>query len=554
MNAALRLLALLLWSALALTGIASAQDGGRWFEREALNPGLGLSPDRIERSTPRATVESLFRAAQNNDWEAAAHLLDLSAIPPGLQAETGAEIAEKLKIVIDRKVVLDWSQIVDRPDGFDASESSRAATAGMDRRALLLWELTIGEIPATVQLVRIKPADSDPVWVFSERTVAKVTPLFEEYGPSEFEEWLPRWSRKEVAYGIMRWEFIGLPLLISLALGVGLLLRSMIRRARLGVDSPVVRGVIKAAGTPVMIAAATAVIWAGMSTVFVFSGRLDVFLSPLVAVGFVAAALMLIVNTIEAALDRLVGFDDTTDLTTRQAAQHRELATKLIAARRILVIFVFVLGAGIVLSTADVFQSLGFSILASAGALTLILGFAARKILGNILASLQIALNQSAKVGDRVVYKDHLCHVERINFTYVQLRDWDGTRLIVPVEEFVNETFENWTVTDPAMLRILKFKLDPQADLGALRDAFKEVIESLDPEELDADPVEKGKVRVTGQDVFGIDVWFYVPCADPNTSWDMACEAREELVKRMNKMEFKDGRSIFPRAAAAEAA
>ncbi len=38
--------------------------------------------------------------------------------------------------------------------------------------------------------------------------------------------------------------------------------------------------------------------------------------------------------------------------------------------------------------------------------MTIVLGFAARNVLGNIMASLQIALNQSARVGDRVVYKE----------------------------------------------------------------------------------------------------------------------------------------------------
>ena len=301
--------AALLIAALASLAPAFAEEGGRWFETAVLNAGLGVAPDRIDRETPRATVETLIRAAERNDWTSAAHVLDLSDLPPGLQKETGPDLARKLKTVIDRKVVLDWSRIVDRPDGFDASESSRAATAGMDRRSIQLWEVSLDDVPAAITLNRIKPDGAPAVWVFSNRTVAKINPLYDTYGPSRFEVWLPTWSREEVVFGIMWWEFLGLPLLISLAVGVGIGLRKLIRKARHGIESSVVRNVIKAAGTPVMIAAATAVIWAGMSTIFVFSGRLDVILSPLVAVGFVAATLMLIVNTVEAALDRLVGFD-----------------------------------------------------------------------------------------------------------------------------------------------------------------------------------------------------------------------------------------------------
>jgi small-conductance mechanosensitive channel len=316
-------------------------------------------------------------------------------------------------------------------------------------------------------------------------------------------------------------------------------------------NSRIAGRVVGATRTPLIIATVTTVLWWGVTTIFVFSGKLDAILSPAVAIGFVTASLMLVMNVFEAILDRVVGSENI-DLAHRQGARQRATATRLAAVRRILAVTIFLVGAGIVLSTANWFPSLGYSLLASAGAITLVVGFAARRILGNMLASLQIALNQSARIGDRVVFKDHLCHVERINFTFVQLRDWDGTRLVVPVEEFISETFENWTLKEPEMLRILKFKLKPEVDMNALRSAFAEVIDGLDQDEVD--DTSKAKVVVTGQDVFGIDVWFYVPCQDPNTSWDVACDAREQLISKINAIETDRSVAIFPEAAAAEAA
>ena len=543
-----RLLALLAVLTALFTLPASAQD--IFYDVEELNAGLGETPPRADRSTPRATMESLFILARNGDWEAAAHLLDLSSIPEGLQKEKGPELAEQLKSVIDRKVVLDWSALIDRPDAMDATQSSNAATAGQPRKSLLVWELSGNIAPTSIRLNRVKPADGPPVWVFAERTVRGTTPAFLAYGPSDFESRLPSELRSEAFWGIMWWEVFGLPILIALAATFGLLVNRVLRALWRRAKSDLVTGILRASSIPMVLATVTTVFWWGMSTVFVFSGRIDALLSPLVAIGFVTALLMLIVNSIEEVLDRLIGFDDI-DLTERQQAEKRERATKIAAVRRALVLVVFLVGAGVVLSTADVFRSLGFSILASAGALTLVLGFAARNVLGNIMASLQIALNQSARIGDRVVYKDHMCHVERINFTYVQLREWTGTRLVVPVEEFISETFENWTLKEPEMLRELKFKLDPGADIDALRDMFSEVLDEIDQDELG--DREKANVAVTGQDVFGIDVWFMLPCADPNTSWDIACKAREKLVAKMHALEADD-RRIFPEVAAADVA
>ena len=129
----------------------------------------------------------------------------------------------------------------------------------------------------------------------------------------------------------------------------------------------------------------------------------------------VTALLLFIVGSVEALLNGLVAPGEDVDLTAAEPGEARILATRLNAARRVLVVVVFLIGTGVVLSSADLAANLGLSLLTSAGALTIVLGFAARNVLGNIMASLQIALNQSARVGDRVVYKGELCHVERIN-------------------------------------------------------------------------------------------------------------------------------------------
>ncbi len=229
----------------------------------------------------------------------------------------------------------------------------------------------------------------------------------------------------------------------------------------------------------------------------------------------------------------------------------RAMATRIAAARRAFTVAVVIIGGGVFLAQTNVFQNLGLTLLGTAGALTLVIGFAARRVLGNILASLQIAPNQSARIGDRIVYNDYLCHVERINFTYVQLRDWDGTRVIVPVEEFVSTPFENWTMKEPEMLRIIKIKCAHDADVERLRGAFDDIIEELDQDELG--DLDRVKVRVAGQDVFGKDVWFALPCADPNTSWDLACLAREKILAFGTKLERRENVEIFPDVRPAEA-
>ncbi|MGP6085339.1 mechanosensitive ion channel family protein [Antarctobacter jejuensis] len=545
-------LCLLLLAAIAPLSAQAQSDDAPWFEVDSLNSGLGPAPASIDRSTPRATMESLLRIPTDGPVSASrAHLLDLSDIPPEDQTTRGAFLAEQLVSVIHRRAVLDWGQILDRPDALDARQTSNSATAGMKRRSLLVWEIELDGIPAAIRLNRIKPAGGDPVWVVSRQTVQKIPALYDAYGPSGYEEHLPDVLRQTAFWRLMWWEVIGLPLLALLAALAGQGTAVALRRVGRHATRRITTAAFRAARMPLVLVAVALTLAVGTQTIFVFSGRLNSVLTPLIAAGFVTAALMLIVNVIEVILDQITGFDEM-DLTRQQFDEARTRATRIAALRRILVIIVFLFGFGIVLASANLFRTYGFSLLASAGVLTLILGYAARTILTNILASLQIALNQSARIGDRVVYKEALCHVERINFTYVQLRDWDGTRLVVPVSEFASTTFENWTLKEPEMLRVLRFKLAPDTDIDKMRAVFEEVLDELDQAELD--DREKSAVRVTGQDAFGIDVWFMVPCRDPNTSWDVACLAREALLSRLSRMEEEEEVTLFPQASlAAEA-
>ena len=547
---------LLIVLAVQLAALPGWSQSEPYFEVEALDTGLGQAPDLIDRRTPRSAMVSFLVAGEAGRWDDAAHVLDLSEIAPAEQRARGATLAQQLHAIINRKALLDWTLLNDRPDGLQAAANSDAPQAGEPRRSLLLRELPAGIAPAAIRLNRVKPGEADPVWVFPAETVANIPALYHRYGPSRFERALPEPLRMKAFWGLMWWELLGLPLLVFAAAGLATFLHRTLQAIGHRLTSPLATAILRATRTPLIFSAVTALVWFVTHRVFVFSGNIDVFVTPLIAIGFVTALLMLIVNVVETLLDALITPGIEIDLTKEEQAEKRTLATRINAGKRIMVVVVFLVGVGIVLSTAHVFQGIGISFLASAGAFTVLLGFAARNVLGNILASLQIALNQSARVGDRVVYKGELCHVERIHLTYVQLRDWDGTRLVVPVEEFISETFSNWSLQDPAMLRILRFKLDPRADVESLREAFHDILRDLYDGELGAElgDVSEAVVNVAGQDVFGIDVWFSTPCKDPNTSWEVACTVRERLVARAAEIEREGDRPVFPPTVPAQAA
>lgn len=528
-----------------------AQGGPEVFETETLNAGLGQPPGWIDRSTPQGTVESLMTAAAAQDWAAAAHLLDLSDLPPDRQQAAGPELAEELYILLDRKVLLDWWALPDRPDAALEPGDGDPGVVLQPRRAIRLWTLDLDGRPVPISLARIAPGDDDPLWVFSAATVRNVPELHDTYRPSQLELAIPEPLRETGPWGLRYWELVALPVVVGLVFGGAYVVWHVL--ASLG-RLLAGRGgsLVLAARAPLTLALVTFLVSTVARSILIFSGRIDAFISPLTAIGYVVAAFWLVASFGDALLDRMITLDGSRHKEIgAHSEERRRTATRVVAIRRALVVAITLAGIGIVLNEVNVLRSLGVSLLASAGAVTLLLGFAGRNVLANIMASMQIALNGSAKIGDRIVYRDRICTVERINFTYVQLLVWTGERLIVPVVDFVDEPFENWTKKDPSLIRTITLKLAHCADADVLLDAYHGILDEYgDRVGPDAD---RG-VNVTGHDVFGQDVLFRVPCRDPNEAWTIECEVRQRLLAAAAAVEKDSATTIFPKAQAAQAA
>ncbi|ETX14569.1 membrane protein [Roseivivax halodurans JCM 10272] len=524
-----------------------------WYEVRELNPGLGDTPDGIDRTTPRSAIESFLYLGRHEKWQAAAHLLDLAGWPEDEQAEVGPDLAEQLFTVIDRKIVVNWYQLLDRPDALDARAASESAMAGEPRRSILLALVELDSRPVSLRLNRLQEEGSDPVWVFSRQTVDNVPALFSLYGPSRLEELMPDLLRERAFWGLRWWEVIGLPLVITLSLMLGRLTYNLMSRGLgrdrrdFGSDSLMV-----ALRPPAVLTVVATTLTLVTQNLFLFSGRIDTLLTPVIAIFFVMATIWAIINVADALMDRLVTFDGDALMDTGEGQEKkRAMATKVAAVRRAMIVVVTIAGAGIVLREANVMQTLGFSLLASAGAFTIVLAFAARNMLSNIMASLQIALNQSARIGDKIVFQGHLCSVERIHFTYVQLREWTGKRIVVPVIDFVEEPFENWTMRDPAQIGEVRLKLAHTARVEELRARFYEVLDELDNEDEKALADDRG-VYIAGHDAFGMEVLFLVPCPDPNAAWARICEVRERMLNEVAKVDT-EARPMFPNISPMEA-
>ena len=103
------------------------------------------------------------------------------------------------------------------------------------------------------------------------------------------------------------------------------------------------------------------------------------------------------------------------------------------------------LTVGVALMTFEPVRQYGVSLFASAGVAGLVAGLAARPVLSNLIAGLQIATTQPIRIDDQIIIENESGRIEDITSTYVVIRLWDLRRLIVPLTYFMEKPFQNWT-------------------------------------------------------------------------------------------------------------
>src|SRR4030095_5558781 len=203
----------------------------------------------------------------------------------------------------------------------------------------------------------------------------------------------------------------------------------------------------------------------------------------------------------------------------------RRVYTDVSVSRKIIISAVVIIATGSVLMLFDPVRQFGTSILASAGIAGIVIGFAAQRTLGNLLAGIQIALTQPLLIDDIVVVEGEFGQIEEITLTYVTVRTWDLRRMILPITYFVEKPFQNWSRVSTELLGTVILYLDYQAPMGELRKELKRLVEN--------NPKWDKRVcglQVTDTTEHAIQVRALMSGADPGKLGDLRCEVREGLI------------------------
>jgi small-conductance mechanosensitive channel len=203
----------------------------------------------------------------------------------------------------------------------------------------------------------------------------------------------------------------------------------------------------------------------------------------------------------------------------------RKAVTQVRVLKRVFNTLILVLTAGFALMTFDSVRQFGISIFASAGAAGLVLGLAARPVLGNLIAGIQIALSQPIRIDDAVVLEGEWGWIEELTATYVVVRLWDRRRLIVPLSYFLEKPFQNWTRNSASIIGTVMLYLDYTAPIDRIRGKAKEIAAASALWDGDVFNLQVSDARDNT-----IEVRVLVSAENSPKAWDLRCEVREKLL------------------------
>ncbi|MDE2600487.1 MAG: mechanosensitive ion channel [Rhodocyclaceae bacterium] len=165
-------------------------------------------------------------------------------------------------------------------------------------------------------------------------------------------------------------------------------------------------------------------------------------LQHLSAVLFILAMTWLLVNAARGVGDA-IELRHPIDVADNLAARAIRTQTRVLV--RTTMVVILVVGLAAVLMTFPSVRAVGASLLASAGVVGLAIGMAAKPVLGNLIAGIQIALTQPIRIDDVLIIEGEWGRVEEITGSYVVLRIWDRRRMVIPLQWFIEHPFQNWT-------------------------------------------------------------------------------------------------------------
>jgi len=431
--------------------------------------------DPLGRSTPKGTVVGLVTAAKQGNLERAADYLQSTLAPSERQA-----LAEKLRVVLDRKLLTTFDGVSDKPDGDLADGLTNRDQVGV-------IESGGGNVDLFVERVE-RGKGTPPIWLFAAGSLQEIPRLYLELQPPWFEQHLPEWmlATPWLSVPIYRW------LAILLFLPLVFVIAGFSTRALTAVlDRVFGRGTREHFGRKIVSAWPLRLLVLGLffyTASFVgltlatrtFWHRVS---QTVIVIAVCWLSLRLIDEVAEFSLRRLERGQRSGDTALVR------LVTRLLKATAV------ILTGLLLLYFSDVDLTAALTGLGVGG---LAIGFGAQKTIENLFGGIMLISDQPVKVGDECRVGGFHGTVEDIGLRSTRIRTMGRTVVSVPNGQLAAMSLENFTVRDRILFHHT-IALGRQATADQLRSVLAQIRRMLASHPaLDSASARTRFIKVTG--------------------------------------------------------
>lgn len=433
--------------------------------------------DALDRGTPRGSAVGFLEAAATFDFEKASQYLDLRNLPPEISEVGGHELARQLNHVISRNVWLDDYRISDSPEGVKGD-----GLPGY-RDQLLVIKTKDGE-QHPIWLQRVPRGDGEQIWKISNRSVALIPDLYDEFSYPEPIEKIRKWFPEDSSFlGLETFKWFIMVAIALLCWPILWVLGWALSRVFSSPEAETYPLVKKALTGPL------------------------VFIGLVVIAGFVVerlgagayAQVVMRTNTLSviAIIWALWSFISLfrAKHQARLLADNRPGAAKLLQPMSTLLKIIVVL-FGLLFWLNNVGINIT-TILAGLGVGGLAMALALQKPIEDMMGALSIFSQAPFRVGDLVKYRQILGTVEDIGLRTTRLRTLTNTIVCCPNAQIAYEEVENISTREKIRYwPTLRLRYDSSPEqLGRIRDGIIKMLK--DHPKVHNDPV---RVRFTDFD------------------------------------------------------
>ncbi|MFZ7112702.1 MAG: mechanosensitive ion channel family protein [Desulfatiglandales bacterium] len=169
--------------------------------------------------------------------------------------------------------------------------------------------------------------------------------------------------------------------------------------------------------------------------------------------------------------------------------------------------------------------------MAGAGITALIVGFAAKSTLANLISGLSLAIYRPFRIGDAVTIENEYGTIEDITLRHTILRTWDYKRLIIPNEKLDSIPLINYSIIDPRILCRIDMGVSYDTDIDLARRLILEEAQKCPHRD---EKAEEPWVRVISHGDFSIGLRLYMWVSDVDNSWSARWWILENVKKRFD--------------------